>query len=727
MTIQQDLTNMTNELKSFTAEMRKFTQAQSASTRDTYVYSEAVSDAQDRVSKLSKQYEKRKTQSDEEIRLQQRILKLRADEARFLEETKKHQKAMQNLRDEYKRGSITEADYRQQRKAGLLQIRTAKQNQTTAANAANASAIKLGQSFNGTRAGFNRFVGGLANAGKSLLAFNQVFLNATTASSGVIEAAGTNFDQSLTNWIANMTATGADGDKALAIMAANRQVVNAMGGMDNAIRGTEKTFLAMRGFYGSLEESIKGNMGILTQFANKGVKPTQRAMQAYNADLTTLAIQTGLSATAINSMIDSIANDTDSLTILRAAREDEREAILANQRALLKSNIALGMTAEQASEASKMLNKMVAQKPLERLKQAAKMRAMGAAMGLGPDAEKAAQAITAGKRATGQQKEDLNNFNIKLTGLADQASQQGLGQELFVSTMLDKLDLDQYYGSGSAFSATLGTELKQNQEALVDQYQSSSDSIVVEVNNVADILTNVLKAITDGTYIWTTLVNVISASANYTSDLFDRFAANFKDLGAEFHNLGQVIQHPFSAENRQYEATDNQEKLETEIRIRQDKQEAQAKEISVMRQAKLDQIKNKAEAYPKPISTPVQLPALQDQHAKQANITTPTPVKVIANPIKEATDKTNHDKSLAIASDHTELLTNQNTKIDSQLLNMNKSNELLQILADAAPVMIDLTQKQLLMLSLDSSKRGNMINKLRSQQPSFQLDYQYDY
>jgi hypothetical protein len=140
---------------------------------------------------------------------------------------------------------------------------------------------------------------------------------------------------------------------------------------------------------------------------------------------------------------------------------------------MINLNVAAGMTADQAKAAAKMLNKMVAAKPLERIKEAARMRALGGAMGIS-GADAAAQAVMAGPgKQTAQMRKDIEDFSKNATTMMDQARGQGLGSEITAVQLLDKLNLDQYYGSDSPFSTTLISALKNQAGPMVNAINDS--------------------------------------------------------------------------------------------------------------------------------------------------------------------------------------------------------------------------------------------------------------
>ncbi|PPD55709.1 MAG: hypothetical protein CTY12_00185 [Methylotenera sp.] len=738
MTVQQDIQQMSADLRAFTNEMKKFANAQSVVTKETYVYSDAIEDAKDNLAKLERKIERQGKVSDELSRAQQRQLRAERDKIKLAEEFEKQKAALEDLRKAYRDNgkSMTHEEkenHKQQRKAGFDRLRDIQNNQKR--NDVELSKVTGTISKAGTNiAGRINFVAGiLTTLGNSFIEYSGRFMEATAASGGVIEEQTGNFDQGMSYWMTAMAATGVESQKALAIMSQNRQLVNSMGGMGETIRTVEGSVKDMLGFYGSQEEALKASTGILTQFANKGVAPTKRALDAYNVDLTRLAEQTGLSATAINGMIDSIANDVSSIDLLRSAREGERESILANQRALLKSNIALGMTAEQAAEASKMLNKMVAQKPLERLKQAAKMRALGAAMGLGPESEAAAQALSKSKgMRTNEDMVALNDFSVKMAGTIDQAAQAGLGSEIFASALLDKLDMNEYYGQGSAFSATLGDQLAKSQQDVSDMYKSSSDSTIVYLNYLANIASKVWGVLTDGTALWQMFIHGINKLVDWTTILVDflqdalgKFIADFKDFGVYMHNIGEYIMHPIDESARDIKVADNADKYDVDYAKMVEVRETQRKAEKAER--------NKAEPVPTVVKDPTTggLRAYSELNEKDRTVARPTTpgekptVHIAPNPTQDSIDKSRSDKAESILTDQSVLLTDQTNKIEYQLKQMVQSNEYLKVLAETNPKLLDVAEKQLAVSTMTQEQRNRAASRMSSENAKFSADYGY--
>lgn len=327
---------------------------------------------------------------------------------------------------------------------------------------------------------------------KEQIVANQGMVEGT---GGLISALAEQQDQAL-----KFGMKGADFAK---VISENRQMVNAMGGTAEAVK---QVGTGMNSFYamtGSNAEAFAALTETMASFAQKGVKPTQHVLEEYTKDIKILATQTGMNQQQARAFYDDIANDADSIDLLRSARKEDRAALLQNQRDLVQHSIAIGMSAEQAKEAAKMMNKMVAAKPLDRLKQAAKIRAIGGAMGVS-GADEAARAVSMGKRGTPEQQkanqDAIAKFNTAMANRMDKAAQEGMGSEIFATQLADKLGLEELYGKGSAFSTTLGDTLARPLADLKASFVDASKDPLVKIGRQAELLLDQVMAIASGTH-----------------------------------------------------------------------------------------------------------------------------------------------------------------------------------------------------------------------------------
>lgn len=318
------------------------------------------------------------------------------------------------------------------------------------------------------------------------------------ATGGVVEGSGNLFTNMMnTQWQA--LTKGMSGAEFQKNITQQRQTINAMGGTEEALKTLDPAINRFRILTGDNAKALELATASAHDLANKGVRPSSAAIDAYTNDLTRMAKLTGKSIDQSREYYDNIAQESDSIHLLRAAREDERGAILQSQRALVQQSIAAGMSAEQAQLAAKMLNKMVAAKPLDRLKQAAKIRALGAAMGVA-GSEEAAQAVIAGPRASAEQKQQLQQFNQMMTNAVDKMTGQGLGSEIFATALTDKLGLEEQYGRNSPFSTTLGDTMKPMQSAL-DKLTDVSTTRMGEMVDLLTLISGMVGVITSGAFL----------------------------------------------------------------------------------------------------------------------------------------------------------------------------------------------------------------------------------
>lgn len=709
MATSAEIQALTAQIQSLTASMQKLVQAQSNVIRDVNVYSEKVDAASEELDDLRERFKKQKNATVEQEKAQRRLIKAKEDEIAQLKILKQEQTKLAQLRKN--RANMDATLYNEQ----AAQIRANINNARGNINRSKAEVNKQSQILNqlGNSAGkvtdrFYFLVSILGKVSGSLLNFNKTFMDATAASAGVIEETTGNFDQGMGHWLMSLNATGVASKTVLEVMAKNRQMVNAMGGMVNTVKAVEGAMLDTRGLYGSQEEALRQNIGILSEFANKGVTPSIDALNAYNKDLDMMARMTGLSGSEMNAMINEISSDIDSMALLRAARTDEREAILANQRALLQNNIALGMTAKQAAEASKMLNKMVAQKPLERLKQAARMRAIGAAMGLGAESNAAAAEMMKPK---GQQNlEIINAFNVALAKQSGAAAQQGIIPEIQSSILVEKLGFEEVV---QTFDTNLG---KTNQSLLHlrNDYKSSSDSTIVAINYVADIAFAIWNSLTDGTAIWgaildfTRLIATIpdGLTALGTTILGGLASVNewmIDKINAITPSWLPKLEKPESFKSEDFGKLLTKQVDSINATTKEDKKDLIA-EAKTKREQADKEIKTRQELQLKP---------------------TANPVKVEIAPTQQSKEEATADKAESLMTSQVGLVSEQNTKIDMQLKAMSESNNYLKVIAETSPKLLDMAEKQLAVSTMTEEQRTRVANNLRSQDAKFSANYNY--
>lgn len=300
------------------------------------------------------------------------------------------------------------------------------------------------------------------------------------ATSGAVEG-GANILSSVIEQQFNGLKLGIAGDTMIQAANSARQTINALGGTTKALDVSIDAINRLRIATGNSEDAVKLAFASMQDFAVSGISPTTALLDQYANDLIKLTAATGMQTAASAEYYRDIATDSSSIDLLRKTRDGERMQMLANQRALVQHSIALGMSANQAREAAKAMNRMSAAKPLDRIKQAARLRTIAGAMGIG-GAEEAARDLIAGKKNS----QALMGLMQQIATKRDQMSAEGnLPSEIFISSLLEKLDPEQVLGQNSPFSTTLAKTL-QSQTEMTDITKTKMGEAVGLLQRILD-------------------------------------------------------------------------------------------------------------------------------------------------------------------------------------------------------------------------------------------------
>lgn len=341
-----------------------------------------------------------------------------------------------------------------------------------------------------------------------------------TANGGLMDATNTTLDNMLLgtdSWLLSMANQqnlalryGLKGSELAEFASQNRQLFNSLGGTAQALDALNPLAESLRSATGSVAGDFELAIESANILAKQGVAVNEQNTLAHVESLKLLQTQAFMTKKQAQDALKALYEDVEVQDQLRSARKGERAAILESQRALYSQAIASGMSAEQAKQAAAMMNKMVSAKPLDRLKQAAKIRAVSGALGIA-GGEQAAQAVTAGKRMTDQQRQQLMQFNQNAANAMDQMAGMGLGSEIFATSLMDKLDLDQYYGKGSPFSTTLGDELATPVKEVGSMVKQVNDTLEGKILVKLQELWNQAKILVSGEH-WAGLLGLTVAS-----------------------------------------------------------------------------------------------------------------------------------------------------------------------------------------------------------------------
>lgn len=486
--LNQSFNALTQEVQSLTTAIRTLLQSQSAIQQTQATRNQQQQNANKQLTEFEKSLRKGRKANAEQEALIKKAIELKKREAQAADVARKAQEDLT---------AATKAATQNAKQIQQLQAAkdAADRNHANAMQATTEASGEVEKSFKKVALKADLASAALAWFGNAVSAQAKQIMTQNRANGGLVEGTG-NLISAMASQQNEALKYKLDATTFANITTSARQMFNAMGGTAEGLKELDSSINRFTIMTNSFEDGLKMATQTANDFANKGIRPTALAMEMYQNDLVSLRRQTGLSVEQAHELYNSVAEEAESIDILRSARAGERDAILRSQRALIQQSIAAGMSAAQAKEAAKMLNKMVAAKPLDRLKQAAKVRALSGAMGIA-GGEQAAQAITAGKRATPEQQKALQDFSQRMANAMDVTGRQDLGTEIFATTLLDKLDLDQYYGKNSQFSTTLGDSLKNANGDLAQKYQDFSK------DRTAELVMNTLG-------IWETAKQIVS-------------------------------------------------------------------------------------------------------------------------------------------------------------------------------------------------------------------------
>jgi hypothetical protein len=280
---------------------------------------------------------------------------------------------------------------------------------------------------------------------------------------------------------ADIIKLGLTPDEYIKMNAASRQTILATGGVSKQMDILSKQSEELKGHFKTIGDATKFTQGQMDLLATSGIKPSVHNAGLLNESFKKMKAYTGMTGDAFLQMQQDLSTDADIADQLRAVNMQEREQILASNAARMAEQVAMGMTTEQAKNVTKSLAKMAGAGPLDRIKSAAKMRALGAAMGV-EGGDRAANIRIQGDRANAVDKKFLEEYTTKLSNKMSESKTASLGYEIMADRLQTKLG-DENTAASSPFNTRLAEAKEIDLKALAQQ---------VEVNtNLRDLIVKV--------------------------------------------------------------------------------------------------------------------------------------------------------------------------------------------------------------------------------------------
>ena len=249
--------------------------------------------------------------------------------------------------------------------------------------------------------------------------------------------------------------------------AASRQTILAAGGVSKQMDILASQSDSLRGHFATMGEATQYTQGQMDALARAGIKPSVDSAGLLTGTFKKLQAYTGMTGEQFNALTAELATDQDIQEQLRAASSEERKQIMASTTARMAERVALGMTTDQAKNVTKALAKMGNMAPTDRIKQAAKLRAMGGAMGI-EGADEAADIMIKGKRASPEELKRLEEFHSNMSNKMSDSQMGSLSAEIFASKIQEKLGTADTAAT-SEFNTKLAEGMKIADDSLKEQ------------------------------------------------------------------------------------------------------------------------------------------------------------------------------------------------------------------------------------------------------------------
>lgn len=327
-----------------------------------------------------------------------------------------------------------------------------------------------------------------------------------------------------------------------------RTILSTSGGLNTFVGGLKLASSQYKDIITDPAERTAVAAQQLEMFTKSGIRIVKEDAIAFGASMQKVAQVSGMAPLEFNSAMSSILDDESTQQRLKAAaNEEDRRAIIKGTAEQFANSKAMGLTTEQAIAASKALNKLAGKGPLERYKQAAQVRAYGAAMGMGDEANQAASIISKGQRATPEEQAQLQATLGKMSGNLSKTATGDERGEIFATTLADKLQLSTLLGPSSEFNTSLAqavSPLKGAEASMTKLSNTLIDAISTYQSMSAAVTKNPIITGAAGLAAGLTGKRALSSAASKVGEMFGKgggaAAGEAGAAGSEVSTLAKV-------------------------------------------------------------------------------------------------------------------------------------------------------------------------------------------
>ncbi len=173
--------------------------------------------------------------------------------------------------------------------------------------------------------------------------------------------------------------------------------------------------------------------------------------------------------------------------------QNQRKAYLEGIRTNYELLRTFGLLDDEAKSVLQTFQSMGVMSPRERLRQAYRIQAFAGMMGIGQVGAEAAQLLIRGLR-TPEEQQRFAELTRQITEQTAALGQQGFGTELVLRSVLERMDLDRYFGPQGEFSKLATRQLlkiddgvreQQTQTNIFGSLDSTTNKIATEVTRIA--------------------------------------------------------------------------------------------------------------------------------------------------------------------------------------------------------------------------------------------------
>lgn len=306
---------------------------------------------------------------------------------------------------------------------------------------------------------------------------------------------GTNIGDSLTAFMSGMKPA-----EFAQNVATYRQSIRAAGmSIDDFREITEDGAMGLTAYTGSLQDSIKLQSTAFEAAKRMGLQDAASMRNFMNQQVETFKkLNTVFSVTAeqFMAMNKHLKNSAEVNSYLYRLNQKQRAQAFLQIQQTVATLRTMGLMQEQALKVVDAMAALATKSPKERLKQAARLQALGGALGFGPEATQAASMIRTGKTQTPEFAEAMKTMQVQM----GQFMGQGLPQEMMAMQMLQTTGLQDLLGPKSAFSDLNKEQFQstQNIESLAEKRNELGGQMLGWIQRIEGLMSGPIMKLFSG-------------------------------------------------------------------------------------------------------------------------------------------------------------------------------------------------------------------------------------